>query len=74
MGFPLVFVGSEKTGSTSGICARGDRAGCRVIHLVTHIYSRGMLLLLGPSLLPRCHVPLVGNVLHCGMLQGTVYK
>ena len=67
MGLPLVFVGSEKTGSTSGICAGGERAGQHVIHPVIHIYSWGMLLLLGPSWLPRHRMLLVGNVQHCGM-------
>ena len=67
MGLPLVFVGSEKTGSTSGICAGGERAGHHVVHLVIRIYSWGMLLLLGPSWLPRHRVPLVGSVQRCGM-------
>ena len=67
MGLPLVFVGSEKTGSTSGICAGGKRAGHHVIHLVIHIYSQGMLLLLEPSWLPRHHMLLVGNKQCCGM-------
>ena len=67
MGLPLVFVGSEKTGSTSGICAGGERAGCHIVHLVIRIYSRGMLLLLGPDWLPRHRMPLVGNVQRCGM-------
>ena len=67
VGLPLVFVGSEKTGSTSGICAGSKRAGHYIVHLVIHIYSQGMLLLLGLSWLPRHGMLLVGNVQHCGM-------
>ena len=58
---------SEKTGSTSGICAGGGRAGHLIAHLVIHIYSWGMLLFLGLSWLPRHCVLLVGNIQHCGM-------
>ena len=67
MGLLLVFVGSEKTGSTSGICAGAGRAGHCITHLVIRIYRWGMLLSLGLSWLPRRHMLLVGNVQHCGM-------
>ena len=60
-------MGSEKTGGTSGTCAGGEIAGHPIGHLVVRIYSRGMLLLLDPSWLPRHRVPLVGNIQRCGM-------
>ena len=67
MGLPPVLVGSEKTGGTSGTCAGDEIVRHPVVHLVVRIYSRGMLLLLDPNWLPRCHVPLVGIVQHCDM-------
>ena len=66
-GLPSVLVGSEKTGGTSGTCVGGEVARHPIVHLVISIYSQGMLLLLGPSWLPRHCVPLVGSVQHCGM-------
>ena len=64
---PPVLVGSEKTGGTSGTCAGVEIARHPVVHLVIHIYSWGMLLLLDPSWLPRHRMPLVGIVQHCDM-------